>query len=83
MVTYRYPVPYVAADYYISPQVESLFGYPPEAWAEQGFWESRLHPEDRDRSFGASEHSIDVDKLLLDNANLAWNGIDSAVIVRT
>ncbi|MBT2227813.1 C39 family peptidase [Nonomuraea sp. NEAU-A123] len=31
----------------------------------------------------ASEHSIDVDKLLLDNANLAWNGIDSAVIVRT
>ncbi|MBB6349179.1 C39 family peptidase [Nonomuraea muscovyensis] len=31
----------------------------------------------------ASEHSIDVDELLLDNANLAWNGIDTVAIVRT
>ncbi|MEU6728811.1 C39 family peptidase [Nonomuraea wenchangensis] len=30
-----------------------------------------------------SEHSIDVDRLLLDNANLAWNGIDYVAIVRT
>ncbi|GAA3399248.1 C39 family peptidase [Streptomyces roseoviridis] len=30
-----------------------------------------------------SEHSIDVDTLLLNNANLAWNGIDSVAIVRT
>ena len=30
-----------------------------------------------------SEHSIDVDTLLLDNANLAWNGIDSVAIIRT
>jgi hypothetical protein len=30
-----------------------------------------------------SEHSIDVDELLLDNANLAWNGIDTVAIVRT
>ncbi|MFI7125793.1 C39 family peptidase [Nonomuraea sp. NPDC050153] len=31
----------------------------------------------------ASEHSIDVDKLLLDNANLAWNWIDTVAIVTT
>ncbi|TYB60126.1 hypothetical protein FXF51_31430 [Nonomuraea sp. PA05] len=34
-------------------------------------------------SADGSEHSIDVDKLLLDNANLAWNGIDTVAIVRT
>ncbi|GAA3620581.1 hypothetical protein GCM10022419_127800 [Nonomuraea rosea] len=31
----------------------------------------------------ASEHSIDVGKLLLENANLAWNGIGTVAIVRT
>ncbi|MGA4987916.1 C39 family peptidase [Nonomuraea bangladeshensis] len=30
-----------------------------------------------------SEHSIDVDRLLLDNANLAWNWVDHVAIVRT
>jgi PAS domain S-box-containing protein len=33
---------------YIGPQAERLFGFPPEKWFEKGFWESRIHPEDRE-----------------------------------
>ncbi len=33
---------------YVSPQVEWLFGYPPEAWTETGFQENVvIHPDDR------------------------------------
>ena len=32
---------------YVAPQAESLLGYPIEQWFEQGFWEKRLHPDDR------------------------------------
>jgi PAS domain S-box-containing protein len=36
---------------YISPQIERLTGFPPEAWTEDlGFWLSRVHPEDVDRA---------------------------------
>jgi PAS domain S-box-containing protein len=34
---------------YISPRVEEMFGYPAEAWMEEPFFTSVLHPEDRDR----------------------------------
>jgi diguanylate cyclase (GGDEF)-like protein/PAS domain S-box-containing protein len=35
---------------YVSPQIEELLGYPPQAWIEdQTLWERSLHPEDRDR----------------------------------
>jgi PAS domain S-box-containing protein len=35
---------------YISPQIESLLGYPVDAWlTESGVWRRALHPEDRDR----------------------------------
>jgi PAS domain S-box-containing protein len=41
---------------YISPQVETMFGYTPEEWlADSGLWESRLHPEDRDRVVAENE----------------------------
>jgi PAS domain S-box-containing protein len=33
---------------YVSPQVEELFGYPPEAWKDNLLWERLIHPEDRD-----------------------------------
>lgn len=35
---------------YISPQVEKLTGYPPEAWTGFTFWAERIHPEDRDQA---------------------------------
>ncbi|HYJ61740.1 MAG TPA: PAS domain-containing protein, partial [Actinomycetota bacterium] len=35
---------------YISPQIEAIYGLPPGAWLDDPhLWESRLHPEDRDR----------------------------------
>ncbi len=33
---------------YISPRVEQIFGYPPEAWMDPAFFASVLYPEDRD-----------------------------------
>lgn len=32
---------------YISPPAERLFGFPLSRWSERGFWERRLHSEDR------------------------------------
>jgi PAS domain S-box-containing protein len=42
-------VPSVAGEaLYVSPQVQDLFGYPPEAWTDNLLWERILHPDDRD-----------------------------------
>jgi diguanylate cyclase (GGDEF)-like protein/PAS domain S-box-containing protein len=41
---------------YVSPQVEALTGYPPEAWlGDSLLWLERLHPEDRDRVLAVQE----------------------------
>ncbi|MEX0985524.1 MAG: PAS domain-containing protein [Actinomycetota bacterium] len=38
---------------YVSPQIEALTGYSPEAWIERpGLWESLIEPEDRERVMG-------------------------------
>ncbi len=34
---------------YVSPEVVSLIGYTPEEWVSEGFWDSTLHPDDRER----------------------------------
>ena len=40
---------------YVAPGIERLTGYTPEAWtADAGFWESLIHPEDRDRVVASS-----------------------------
>lgn len=31
----------------VADEVERLLGFPKERWYEQGFWESRIHPDDR------------------------------------
>ncbi|MFD1378760.1 PAS domain-containing protein [Fodinicurvata halophila] len=36
---------------FISPKIEAILGYPAERWTtEPDFWESHLHPEDRERT---------------------------------
>ena len=35
---------------YVGPQAVRVFGYPLEAWYEEGFWEQHLHPDDRERA---------------------------------
>jgi PAS domain S-box-containing protein len=32
-----------------SPQLETMFGYPPEVLSDKRHWKSRLHPDDRER----------------------------------
>ena len=34
---------------YISPQCESMFGYPPPDWDDNSLWEAIVHPDDRER----------------------------------
>jgi PAS domain S-box-containing protein len=31
---------------YMAPQSFNLLGYPPDSWSREGFWVSRLHPDD-------------------------------------
>ncbi len=43
---------------YISPRVEELFGYPPEAWMEEPFFHSVIHPADRERVISNTEKEL-------------------------
>jgi len=42
---------------YISPQVETLLGYPVSSWLTEGFLERCLHPEDRERVLAEVERT--------------------------
>ncbi len=44
---------------YVSPQVEDLLGYPPEAFlTDPGFWWAHLHPEDRAEVAASTERVL-------------------------
>ena len=44
---------------YISPQVEATFGYPREAWLEEPFFASIVHPDDRDEVMALVQQNLD------------------------
>ena len=44
-----------ATSEYISPRVETMFGYPPERWMDSEFFPSVLHPDDRERVLAEQE----------------------------
>ena len=44
---------------YISPRVEQIFGYPADAWLEEGFFESVLYDADRERVLGPIVDSLE------------------------
>jgi PAS domain S-box-containing protein len=46
----------VGRSMYISPQCESMFGYPPPDWGDNTLWEAALHPEDRERVLAEQRH---------------------------
>jgi PAS domain S-box-containing protein len=49
-VAYRESLDGAAEDFYISPQVEDVFGYTADEWTwTPGFWAERIHPDDRER----------------------------------
>ena len=34
---------------YVSPKAEELLGFPKDEWLKQGFWQSRIHKDDKER----------------------------------
>ena len=45
---------------YVSPQVETLLGFSPEAWrADAENWERQIHPDDRERLLAEITHSLE------------------------
>ena len=47
-----------ATSTYISPRVEAMFGYPREAWMEESFFATVLHPDDHDRVIGLADSAL-------------------------
>ncbi len=45
---------------YISPRVEQVFGYPVDAWLEEGFTESVLLPEDRESTLARTHAHLEA-----------------------
>ena len=74
---------------FVSPQIESVLGFPPEAWvADQGLRASRLHPDDRarvleaERRSHAEESDLDAEyRMVAADGSVVWFW-DRAVIVR-
>lgn len=64
---------------YVTPQAESLLGFPLEQWYSPKFWETRIHPEDREhikqscsRAIEAGfDHELTYRMLDCDN-NIVW-----------
>jgi diguanylate cyclase (GGDEF)-like protein/PAS domain S-box-containing protein len=65
---------------YVSPQIEGLLGFPPEAWIEHdSLWASRLHPDDRERVLAeerrtyAAEESFDAEyRMIAADGSVVW-----------
>ena len=64
---------------YISPQAKDLLGYSVEEWLKEGFWQSRIYAEDKERVVAYEKHKApDVDNYQLDyrlvhkNGDLIW-----------
>ena len=58
MIVYMNPVAERTSTTYISPQVQTTLGFSPEEWtADPNFWQTRLHPDDRESVMNAIERS--------------------------
>jgi PAS domain S-box-containing protein len=58
MIVYMNPAQARSDTTYVSPQIQSILGFTPEEWlAESRFWQTRLHPDDRDAVMKAIEQS--------------------------
>src|SRR5215207_7706861 len=50
---------------FVSPQIEAVLGFPPDAWtADQGLRAARLHPDDRDRVLEAGRRAHAEESML-------------------
>ncbi|MBI2237825.1 MAG: PAS domain-containing protein, partial [Actinobacteria bacterium] len=78
-----------ATSVYVSPQVETLFGYTAEEWtADPQFWFDHLHPDDRERALTANaRHNETGEPFDMEYRLIARDGRpvwvrDQAIVVR-
>jgi PAS domain S-box-containing protein len=58
VIVYVSPANHVDDTTYVSPQIQTILGYSPEEWLEDPhFWQTRLHPTDREGVLYAVEES--------------------------
>lgn len=89
IVIYVSPLETITHTTYVSPQIQTILGYSPDEWlADPEFWQSRLHPEDRDavlktveRSGHTGEPSVMEYRMLARDGHLVWFH-DQTVLVR-
>ncbi len=49
IIVYLSPADNINSTTYVSPQIQTILGYTPEEWlSDPEFWQTRLHPNDRD-----------------------------------
>jgi adenylate cyclase len=64
--TWRVPTPedseHTQTGTYTSPQIEDLLGFTPEEW-DGRFWETRVHPHDRERVLASAQRSRETGAL--------------------
>jgi PAS domain S-box-containing protein len=81
--------PFAIHPLYVSPQVESLFGYPVERWlADSSLWRSILHPDDRqaaidlaDRIYETREPYATEYRIVAADGRILWIQ-EASVIIR-
>jgi PAS domain S-box-containing protein len=89
MIVYVSPVDNIYHTTYVSPQVQTVLGYTPEEWlADPEFWQTRLHPNDREgvlhtvaESARTGQPSSMEYRMLARNGNEVWFH-DQAVLLR-
>jgi PAS domain S-box-containing protein len=81
VVTYREEVEAPNRTTFVSPQVESMFGYTPEEWLEDGgiLWYRLVHPDDYDRVIAENDRTnetgetFDIEyRLVAHDGRIVW-----------
>ncbi len=73
---------------YVSPQIETLLGFSPEAWrADAENWERQIHPEDRERLLAEITYSLESGepfateyRLLAKSGRVVWFRDEARVV---
>ena len=73
---------------YVSPQIETLLGFSPEAWrADARHWQQQIHPEDRDRvlaeiirSFDSGEPFASEYRMMAKSGQVVWFRYEARVV---
>ena len=80
MIVYLNPAATRTSTTYVSPQIQTILGYSPEEWvADPQFWQTRLHPEDRETVMKEIERSdrtheaVDIEyRMLARDGRVVW-----------